>query len=150
MSESSADHSTRITVNRTPAEAFAAILDPRAWWGKDIEGNTGVLGEDWTYRYKDIHYSKHQTVELAPGRKVVWHVVDGTLNFVRDKSEWTGTDLVFDIAEKDGRTEVRFTHRGLVPTVECFDICSDTWGGLITGSLRNLIETGVGNPDNFE
>ncbi|MDB5541416.1 MAG: ATPase [Devosia sp.] len=144
------DFSTVILVDQTPRAAFDAIINPRAWWGQDIDGNTDTLGEEWSYRYKDIHYSKHRTVELVPGRKVVWHVVDGTLNFVKDKSEWQGTDLVFDIAEKDGKTEVRFTHRGLVPTVECFDACSSGWSGLITRSLRNLIESGGGTPDDFE
>ena len=81
---------------------------------------------------------------------MVWHVTDGTLNFVKDRTEWTGTDLIFDISEKDGKTEVRFTHRGLVPSVECYDTCSDVWGGLIKGSLRQLIETGTGNPDDVE
>ena len=150
MSDNNADYTTSSVVEGTTAEAFAAIVDPRAWWGKDIEGNADVLGEDWSYRYKDFHYSKHRTVELVPGRKVVWHVVEGTLNFVADKSEWKGTDLVFDISEKDGKTEVRFTHRGLVPTVECFDTCSNVWSGLIDGSLRKLIETGAGDPDNVE
>ncbi len=150
MSGNAAGYSTSFTVDHTPADAFAAILSPRAWWGKDIEGNTDVLGEEWSYRYKDIHYSLHRTVELVPGQKVVWHVTDGTLNFVKDRTEWTGTDLIFDISEKDGKTEVRFTHRGLVPSVECYDTCSDVWGGLIKGSLRQLIETGTGNPDDVE
>lgn len=150
MSGNTAGYTTSFTVDHTPIEAFAAIINPRAWWGQNIEGNTDALGEEWSYRYKDIHYSLHRTVELVPGQKVVWHVVEGTLNFVKDKTEWTGTDLIFDIAERDGKTEVRFTHRGLVPTVECYDTCSDVWGGLITGSLRQLIETGKGNPDDVE
>jgi regulatory protein YycH of two-component signal transduction system YycFG len=144
------DFSTVILVDQTPETAFEAINNPRAWWGQEIDGITDALGEEWSYRYKNMHFSKHRTVEFIPRRKIVWHVVDGTLNFVHDKSEWTGTDLVFDIAEKDGKTEVRFTHRGLVPTVECFDTCSNAWSGLIAGSLRGLIETGAGNPDDVE
>ena len=150
MSGNTTGYTTSFKVDHTPTEAFAAIINPRAWWGQNIEGNTDALGEEWSYRYKDIHYSLHRTVELVPGQKVVWHVVEGTLNFVKDKTEWTGTDLIFDIAERNGKTEVRFTHRGLVPTVECYDTCSDVWGGLITGSLRQLIETGKGNPDDVE
>ena len=141
------DYTTTITVDKSPEQAFEAINNPRAWWGHDIEGRTDRLGEEWSYRYKTLHYSRQKTVELIPGRKVAWHVVEGELSFVADKQEWTGTDIVFDISEADGKTQVKFTHRGLVPTGECYDICSDAWSGLIKGSLRNLIETGSGLPD---
>jgi hypothetical protein len=84
--------------------------------------------------------------EFIPGRRVVWHVSDSYIAFVKDKTEWDDTEVVFDVTEKDGRTEVRFTHVGLVPAYECFDICSDAWGSYITGSLRSLITTGQGDP----
>jgi hypothetical protein len=144
------DFTIAIRVSKSPMVAFEAIVNPRAWWGQTIEGNADVLGEEWSYRYKDIHFSKHRTTELVPGRKVVWHVVDGTLAFVADKTEWTGTDIVFEIMPKDGGAEVRFTHRGLVPNVECFDACSNAWSGLISNSLRNLIEAGSGSPDDLD
>jgi len=144
---SATDFTTSITVDKPAITVFNAIIDPRGWWGKTIEGKTDELGAEWSYRFKDLHYSLHKTVKLIPGRKVVWHVVDGQLSFVDDKQEWTGTDIVFDITERNNRTVLQFTHRGLVPTGECYDICSDAWSGLIKGSLRNLIETGVGLPD---
>ena len=30
---------------------------------------------------------------------------------------------------------------------ECFEACSDAWGGYIKGSLRSLIATGKGQPN---
>lgn len=137
-------------VKATPEQAFAAINDPRAWWGENIEGRTDTLGEEWTYRYKDLHFSRHRTAELIPGAKVIWNVVDATISFLEDKTEWVGTQIVFDIAPKGDMTEVCFTHVGLKPSVECFDVCSDAWTGLITGSLRGLIERGEGDPDSIE
>lgn len=32
----------------------------------------------------------------------------------------------------------------------CYDVCSDAWGGYITGSLRDLITTGEGQPNPSE
>jgi hypothetical protein len=139
-----------ITVDKTPEEAFAAINNVRGWWSGEIDGNTDALGAEWTYRYKDIHYSKQRITELVPGKKVVWLVVDSYLNFVEDKKEWNGTEVVFEIIRNGDQTEVRFTHRGLSPDVECFDGCSSAWGFYINTSLRNLIATGKGEPNRKE
>jgi hypothetical protein len=45
--------------------------------------------------------------------------LDSQLNFVKDKTEWNGTDIVFEITKKDDKTELRFTHVRLVPAFEC-------------------------------
>ena len=55
--------------------------------------------------------------ELVPGEKVVWRVLDNYMNFIDDQSEWKDTEIRFELSEKDGSTEVRFTHAGLVPDV---------------------------------
>jgi hypothetical protein len=138
------------TVDQTPEEAFAAINNVRGWWSGDIEGSTDKLGDEWTYRYKDVHYSKQKITELVPGKKVVWLVLDSYLNFIKDKTEWNGSKITFEIAKKGHKTEVRFTHVGLVPDHECYGACSNAWGGYINGSLRSLITTGKGQPNKKE
>jgi hypothetical protein len=137
---------TSILVDRDPMAVFDAIKRPREWWGDGIEGHSGQLHEIWSYRHKDMHFSLHKTTELAPGRRLVWHVLDSDVAFLKDKQEWKGTNLVFDIEPTQSGTEVRFTHEGLVPEVECFDICTSSWSGLIGGSLKKLIEQGAGLP----
>jgi hypothetical protein len=141
---------TAILVDQSPMASFDAINRPRDWWGGEIEGRSDIPGAEWTYRYKDMHFSRHKTIELVPGQRVVWHVVDSQMNFLKDKGEWKGTDLVFEIARKGDKTEIRFTHAGLVPEVECFQICTDAWSGLIGESLKGLIETGHGLPYTVE
>jgi len=135
---------TTFTVDQTPEEAFTAINNVREWWSGEpgVEGSTGKLGDEFTYRYKDVHYSNQKITELIPGKKVVWLVVDSALNFAQDKGEWTGTKITFEVSKKGNQTEVRFTHVGLVPDFECFNGCSNAWGSYINGSLRNLITKG--------
>ncbi|MBS1602096.1 MAG: SRPBCC domain-containing protein, partial [Bacteroidetes bacterium] len=96
------------------------------------------------YRFKEFHYSKQRLVEFVPDKKVVWLVTDSSLNFVEDKDEWTGTKISFEVSSKGDKTEVRFTHEGLVPGQECYDACSNAWGDYIQKSLRSLISTGKG------
>lgn len=141
------DFTTTITVDQTPAEAVEAIKNVRGWWSEQIEGSTVKLGDEFTYRYKDAHSCKMKLIEIITQKRVAWLVVDNYFNFTKDKSEWTGTKILFDVSRKDNKTEIRFTHEGLVPEYECFNICSKAWGSYINGSLRNLIMTGKGQPN---
>jgi hypothetical protein len=135
----SPDFTTTFSVEQTPEEAFEAITHVRGWWSGEIEGPTDELGGVFTYRYEDIHYSKQKVTELVPGKRVVWLVLDSYLEFIEDKGEWNGSRVIFDIARKGDKTEVRFTHAGLVPAHECYDACSSAWSSYIRGSLGSLI-----------
>jgi uncharacterized protein YndB with AHSA1/START domain len=140
---------TSFTVDQTPEEVFKAVNNVLGWWSGEVVGDTNKLGTEFTYRYKDMHKTTQKVTEFVPGKKVVWHVTDAELTFVKDKTEWIGTDIVFEIAKKGGKTELRFTHVGLVPAFECYGGCSGAWGALVGGNLRNLITTGKIQPDVF-
>src|SRR5262245_46546286 len=107
------DYTTTFSVNQSPEEVFDAINNVRGWWSGEIDGSTDKLGAEFKYHYKDLHRSTHKITELIPGKKVVWHVLNAQINFVKDKTEWKGTDIVFEITRKDDKTELRFTHVGL-------------------------------------
>jgi hypothetical protein len=144
------DYTTSFAVDQPPDQVFAAVNNVRRWWSGDIEGRTDKLGAEFTYRYEDIHRSTQKITEWVPGKKVVWRVLDARISFVKDKAEWNGTDIVFEIARKGQKTELRFTHVGLLPAIECYGKCSGAWGFYINESLRSLITTGKGDPDDKE
>jgi len=141
------DFTTTILVDNTPEEVFDAINNVRGWWSEEIEGSTDKLNSEFDYHYEDVHRCKIKIVELVPNKKVVWSVLDNYFKFTKDKSEWKGTKIIFDIVEKENKTEMRFTHQGLVPAYECYEICRDAWTGYIQKSLRNLITAGKGQPN---
>jgi hypothetical protein len=144
------NYTASFTVDQSPDDVFAAVNNVRGWWSGEIDGHTDKLGAEFTYRYQDLHRSTQKIAEFVPGEKVVWHVLDAQINFVKDKDEWDGTDVVFEIARKGGKTELRFTHVGLVPTIECYGKCAGAWGYYINKSLRSLITTGKGDPNEKE
>ncbi|OQP40931.1 ATPase [Niastella yeongjuensis] len=137
---------TAFLVDQSPEEVFNAINNVRGWWSGEVEGTTDKPGAEFTYNVPGIHFSKQKITEFIPGKKIVWNVVDAVLSFVKNKSEWKGTNITFDIGKKDGKTEVQFIHIGLAPTQECYDDCSNAWGLLINGNLKNLIATGEHQP----
>ncbi|RPE08389.1 SRPBCC domain-containing protein [Chitinophaga lutea] len=144
------DFTTTILVDQTPRQAFDAINNVRGWWSESIDGSTDRLHSVFNYNYKDVHLTKFEIIELVPGKRVVWLVLDNYFNFTEDKHEWKGTNVIFDISKKNGKTEVCFTHRGLVPQYECYNVCNEAWTHYIQDSLRSLITTGKGEPNPLE
>jgi uncharacterized protein YndB with AHSA1/START domain len=143
------DFTTSFTVDQSPEEVFKAINNVRGWWSGEVDGEAGRPGAEFTYRYQNMHKSTQRVTEFVPGKKIVWHVTAADLTFVKDKTEWIGTEIVFEIARRDDKTELCFTHLGLVPAFECYGGCSGAWGALIEGNLRNLIATGKNQLDAF-
>lgn len=141
---SKSDFTTTIEVDQSPKEVFAAINNVGAWWQGEIKGNSKKINDEFTYRMEEFHFSKQKVVELIPDKKIVWLVTESSLSFTKDKSEWTGTKISFDISKVKNKTQVHFTHIGLVPKFECYGDCSNGWTGLIQKSLLSLITTGKG------
>jgi uncharacterized protein YndB with AHSA1/START domain len=144
-------YSTTLTVDRSPAEVYAAVTDVRAWWSEEVEGPTDRVGSAFRYRGHDEadtveHLATIRVEELVPGRRVVWRVLDNHFSFTDDQTEWTDTVIRFDITGTDAGTELRFTHEGLLPAHECFPACSTAWTFYVTESLRGLLATGRGAP----
>lgn len=138
---------TSFTIDRPAREVFDAINDVRSWWNEDLTGQSDRVNAEFVHEVKDIHRARIQVTELVPGKTVVWRVLENWMSFIADQTEWVGTEIRFDLSEKDGGTEVRFTHLGLVPDYECFDVCDVAWSFYIQESLRSHITNGTGQPN---
>ena len=86
---------------------------------------------------------------------MVWKVTDCYLPWFQDKKEWDNTEVVFELSEENARpndlagrskTKIDFTHIGLVPEIECYDVCEKGWDGHIN-TLVNFINEGKGLPE---
>jgi uncharacterized protein YndB with AHSA1/START domain len=83
------DFTTTFSVGHSPQEVFDAIKNVRGWWSEEIDGSTDKLGAEFKFHHKDVHRSTQKITDLVPGKKVVWHVSEAKLNFVKNKTEWT-------------------------------------------------------------
>ncbi len=140
------NYTASIIVNVTSQEAFNSINSVTKWWTDDLEGNSQMLGDEFTVRFADIHVSTQKVVELVPDKKVVWLVTNSKLNFIEDKEEWTNTTICFEITNHHHKTQVHFTHIGLVPEVACYNSCTKGWDHYFKGSLFKLLTEGKGMP----
>ena len=138
------DFTVTLTIDQTPAVIFDTIKNVRGWWSglyaEEFEGGTEKIGDEFSFRAGGgAHYSKQKLIELVPGKKIVWLVTDSELSFLSNKKEWTGTKLQFDIEAKEGRTQLIFTHLGLVPSIACYDSCSGAWRQYLQERLLQLL-----------
>lgn len=146
---SDADLILSFRVPRAPMEVFDAVNRVDAWWIGEVTGAFDRVGARFTYEYKPYHRTVQEVIDLVPGKRIVWMVLESAIHFVEHKEEWKGTRIIFEISEKDGETEVRFTHAGLTPKPACFGNCSAGWEHYIGKSLPALIRTGVGVDPKF-
>jgi uncharacterized protein YndB with AHSA1/START domain len=142
-----------IEVSKTPQRVFNCITnDVTKWWGgKDLEGSSKKLNDEFVINHPGAHYSKQKLIEVIPGKKIVWLVTDSTLHWLKNNQhEWTDTKMIFEITtggdarrieQTPGReTILHFTHQGLVPGMECYSMCEQGWTTVIKDYLFNLIE----------
>lgn len=141
------DFTATLLVGQSPKEVFDAITNVRGWWSEEIEGNTSKLNDEFAYHFEDLHRSKLKLIEVVPNQKVVWLVQDNYFKFTEDKTEWTGTKVSFQISTEGDKTKLVFTHIGLVPEYECYEVCKEGWSNYILNSLHKLITTGKGHPN---
>jgi hypothetical protein len=140
------DYKATLTVDATPKEVFKKINSVTKWWTDELEGDSQKIGDEFTVRFGDVHVSTQKLIEVAPDKKVVWLVTKSDLSFIKKKDEWTNTTISFDIFTHNNKTQIQFTHTGLIPEVECFKSCTEGWDYFIKGSLFKLLTEGKGTP----
>lgn len=143
------DYHTSFTVSAPPEEAFKKILDPSAWWSKHFDGQCAKQGDVFTVRFgpngeKDMY--KLQVIEAISPKRIVWKVIDSKQDWVAETNEWTGSEIMWDIAPENSGSKITLTHHGLTEALECYKTCEGGWNWLIGESLRKLLEENMGKP----
>ena len=139
-------YQSRIIVPTTQSKTIDTIADVRAWWSIDYEGASGKVGDVFTVRFGET-FITFKVVE-ATDTKIAWLVTDSYKHWLKgNKQEWNGTTVVFELSEKGDKTQINFTHLGLVPGIECYHGCEDGWNFYIKESLFKLLTEGKGLPN---
>lgn len=139
------DYHTSIKAAVTAPEAFEKINDVSGWWAKKFKGRARNVGDAFTVRFGKIR-KDFRIVEMVPAKKIVWEVTDCHMPWLANKTEWTGTRVVWRLKALKQGTKVDFTHVGLVPSVECYGDCERGWNFFIHESLLKLLTENKGDP----
>ena len=139
------DYAASILVKATANKAFQSVNQVTAWWTENIDGRSEKLNDVFILHFGEAFVTM-KIVESVPDKKVVWNVTDCYLHWLADKKEWKDTQIVFEISAEGDSARIQFTHVGLAPQVECYDMCVKGWDQYFKGSLAELINEGKGLP----
>jgi len=123
--------------SRNDAYKALTMLDGLSgWWTTTTQGDSKVGGViQFRFGAGGIDM---KVLELQPGKRVMWQVVDGP-------QEWISTKVSFDLRQEGDCTIVLFKHQGWKEPVEFMHHCSTKWAVFLL-SLKSLLETGKGAP----
>lgn len=142
----SQDYECNIQAQAPAEECFEKIGRVSEWWTKDFNGSAQKPGDAFTVHFGET-FVDFKIAEAIPGKKIVWQVTNCNLPWLKDKTEWNGTSVIWELSSENGTTTVAMTHRGLVPEVECYNNCQEGWNFYVAKSLRQFLTGGKGLPD---
>jgi hypothetical protein len=139
------DYQCHISVKASPDEAFEGICKVAAWWARHVEGSSKNLNDVFTTHFGET-FGTFKIVEFEPGKKITWLTVDCHLDLLKNKKEWQGTKIEWEISAKDNSTQISMKHVGLIPGIECYNDCEKGWNFFIKESLAGFLNEGKGLP----
>ena len=141
------NYTCSIAASVTAQDAFDRIAHVSEWWSENIKGSFQNLNDTFTIHFNFGDSFVIKIIELVKNKKITWLVTDCDLTWIKDRKEWKGTKICFDISTENNSTRINFTHIGLVPGIECYDGCVKGWNHYINESLFKLLTEGKGLPD---
>jgi hypothetical protein len=144
----SENYSRDIVVSSTPEAAYRALTSEyHKWWTLAADAVTAVgdtikFQFDATYWVMRVNLLSPKYIELECVE--AHHIHDGLPASILQ--EWEGSKLIWKIQVLDGMTKISLTHDGLIPSLDCFEVCKDGWDYFFVTSLKNYLNEGEGTP----
>jgi uncharacterized protein YndB with AHSA1/START domain len=135
----SADIRINVVIKATSEKVYSAVITQeglQSWWCKQATAKP-ELGFVNVFPFGKFR-NEMKITELIPDKKVVWNCIDSI-------EEWIGTEIIFDLEEKDGNTILRFAQAGWKSITDTYAGCTYEWA-IFLKSLKSFCETGTGNP----
>jgi uncharacterized protein YndB with AHSA1/START domain len=135
----------QVSIAAHPSTVFAALTTiegVRGWWTEDSD----MEGEMVRVRFGATHKAFSVHVPAA-GNEVRWHCLAAHIAHgeMSKRDEWIGTTLVFRLVPEGEGTRLEFEHVGLLPELQCFEMCNKGWRHFLE-SLRQYAQDGGGTP----
>ena len=142
------DYHCEINVNESDNKAFECLtIGIPDWWSKNFEGSANNLNDVFTVHFRNT-FKTMKIEEIIHNKRIVWQCIDAYIDMVslKNKSEWIGTKLIWEIESKNTITSISLTHIGLTTDMQCYSVCEKGWDFYVTQSIFNLLAENKGIP----
>ena len=142
------DYKTTVLTKANKEKCFLALTaDIDKWWGK-TDNPVHKTNDEFSIFFDKTEW-RFRVTEYLPNDKVVWKCikanhVHGNLKNIRE--EWLNSYVNWEISDIDGKSCVSVMHKGLIPKLNCYDVCSSAWNFFLCDSLKQFLGTGSGKP----
>src|SRR5882672_7471982 len=99
------DYHCSITAAISGKEAFKNICHVSDWWTVNFEGSAQKQGDIFTVRFGET-FVTFRIAEAITDKKIVWHVQDCHIPWLKDKKEWNNTQVVWEISSSGDATRI--------------------------------------------
>jgi uncharacterized protein YndB with AHSA1/START domain len=128
-----------LAIKAAPEKIFEALTTQKqlaGWWTSDTtaRAETGSVNVFIFGKFRN----EMKVTRLTNNKLVEWKCISSI-------DEWIGTEISFELEEKNDRTLLRFSHRGWKEVTDTFAGCNYDWA-MSLKSLKLLCETGTGTP----
>lgn len=147
----SQNYQKNILVNASAKDAFRALTSGHSMWWTPCDGAFTRIGDRikftfppqesfWTFEAKDLIPAQLVTLLCVDAHHIILGQSDASL------TEWLDTTLRFKITAEGDQTKIDMEHDGLVPDLDCYDVCKAGWDHFFLRSLKAYLDTGTGMP----
>jgi hypothetical protein len=146
------DFKKTINVKTSNEKVFKAITtDVNKWWGNVDNKMANKIGSEFSVFFEENTEWRFVISELREFSHVTWKCIYANHSFSGlkgIKEEWLNSEIIFVCkVQKDNMVQLSFTHKGLTPDLNCYEICNAGWTHFIVNSLKQYLETGTGTPN---
>ncbi len=145
----SANYTREIIVSNTPANAYQALTTAFDKWWTTSCNTISETGDKITFRFGSTYWVMRVN-SLVPDNSVelecieAHHEHEGLSTSIAN--EWEGTKLKWTIQKMGDKTRIVLVHDGLVPSLNCFEVCEQGWDYFFVNSLKQHLDSGKGMP----
>ena len=111
------------------------ISQVNLWWKKDFSGSAEKLNDKFTVPFGEPNGENLLLILLSANlcqtKKLYGKLLIVICLGSKTKRNGIIPKLFLKFSEENGKTKIDFTHIGLVPGVECYDVCEKGWDGHI-------------------